>query len=109
MPGAMEDRPVETVDFDAFVGGLDYPVFVVTTVHEDVRAGCLVGFTTQASIDPPRFLVCLSVKNDTYSVARHVRELAVHVLASSQRTDEGDRRSVPIRTTSHRSDDVARD
>jgi flavin reductase (DIM6/NTAB) family NADH-FMN oxidoreductase RutF len=76
--------PVETGEFDAFVAGLDYPVFVVTAAHEDARAGCLVGFTTQASIDPPRFLVCLSVKNHTYRVARHAQVLAVHVLASSQ-------------------------
>lgn len=84
MMPAGEDQPVETGQFDSFVGGLDYPVFVVTAVHKDLRAGCLVGFTTQASIDPPRFLVCLSVKNHTYSVARHARVLAVHVLASSQ-------------------------
>jgi flavin reductase (DIM6/NTAB) family NADH-FMN oxidoreductase RutF len=82
--GPPADQPVETGEFDAFVGGLDYPVFVVTTAHEDARAGCLVGFTTQVSIDPPRFLVCLSVKNHTYNVARHAPALAVHVLASSQ-------------------------
>jgi flavin reductase (DIM6/NTAB) family NADH-FMN oxidoreductase RutF len=71
---------VDTDRFDAFVDGLDYPMFVVTTAHGDERAGCLVGFTTQASIDPPRMLVCLSVANHTYQVARQAELLAVHVL-----------------------------
>ena len=69
-----------TEDFDAFVAGLDHPMFVVTTAHDGERAGCLVGFTTQASVDPPRMLVCLSVANHTYRVARGADLLAVHVL-----------------------------
>ena len=40
----------------------------------------MVGFTTQASIDPPRMLVCLSVKNRTHRVALGADVLAVHVL-----------------------------
>ncbi|WP_203230405.1 flavin reductase family protein [Segeticoccus rhizosphaerae] len=71
-------------EFDPFVRGLDYPMFVVTSAHGGVRAGCLVGFVTQASIDPPRLLVCLSVENHTYRVAREASVLAVHVLASDQ-------------------------
>lgn len=77
-------QPLSTEEFDRLVAGLDYPVFVVTTAHETARAGCLVGFATQVSIDPPRFLVCLSVKNRTYDVARHASLIAVHVLAPSQ-------------------------
>jgi flavin reductase (DIM6/NTAB) family NADH-FMN oxidoreductase RutF len=72
--------------FERFVGGLDYPVFVVTAAAPDgERAGCLIGFATQCSIDPPRFLVCLSVKNRTYEVARQAEFLAVHVLADDDR------------------------
>ncbi|HEX5511323.1 MAG TPA: flavin reductase family protein [Actinomycetales bacterium] len=73
-----------TDEFDPFVAGLDYPMFVVTTATDGgaTRAGCMVGFTTQASIDPPRFLVCLSVKNRTYRVAKDATTLAVHVLDS---------------------------
>src|SRR5690348_6276936 len=81
--GTSPDVPgsgVDTDRFDAFVDGLDYPMFVVTTAHGGERAGCLVGFTTQASIDPPRMLVCLSVANHTYQVARQAELLAVHVL-----------------------------
>lgn len=81
--GAPKNRPLETGEFNVFVDGLDYPVFVVTTAHEGVLAGCLVGFTTQASIDPPRLLVCLSVNNHTFEVARHAPVLAVHLLPSS--------------------------
>ena len=35
-------------------------MFIVTTAADGELAGCLVGFTTQATIDPPRFLVALS-------------------------------------------------
>lgn len=59
---------------------LDYPIFVVTTASDGESAGCLAGFTTQISIDPPRFLVGLSDKNHTYRVAREARRLVVHVL-----------------------------
>jgi flavin reductase (DIM6/NTAB) family NADH-FMN oxidoreductase RutF len=76
---------VATEEFDAFVAGLDYPMFVVTTVSAGERAGCLVGFTTQASINPPRMLVCLSVANHTYRVARDAELLAVHVLDPTER------------------------
>ena len=76
---------LSTEEFDAFVAGLDYPMFVVTTVRAGERAGCLVGFTTQASIDPPRMLVCLSVANHTFRVARDADVLAVHVLDPTAR------------------------
>jgi flavin reductase (DIM6/NTAB) family NADH-FMN oxidoreductase RutF len=78
-------RPLTTEEYDAFVAGLDYPMFVVTTAAEGERSGCLVGFTTQASIDPPRLLVCLSVQNHTYRVASKAELLAVHVLDPGQR------------------------
>jgi flavin reductase (DIM6/NTAB) family NADH-FMN oxidoreductase RutF len=71
---------VDTAEFDAVVEDLDYPMFVVTTVHDGERAGCMVGFTTQVSIDPPRMLVCLSEKNYTRRVAESAELLAVHVL-----------------------------
>jgi flavin reductase (DIM6/NTAB) family NADH-FMN oxidoreductase RutF len=59
---------------------LDYPMFIVTASAGDERAGCLVGFATQCSIDPLRFLVCLSDKNRTFRVARHAELLAVHLV-----------------------------
>jgi flavin reductase (DIM6/NTAB) family NADH-FMN oxidoreductase RutF len=80
----MDGRALTTAEFDAFVDGLDYPMFVVTTTDGAERSGCLVGFTTQASIDPPRFLVCLSEKNHTFRVARGATWLAVHRLGGDQ-------------------------
>ncbi|MCV7067682.1 flavin reductase [Mycolicibacterium farcinogenes] len=67
--------------FDRFVGLLDYPMVVVTARAEDGPAGCLVGFTTQASIDPPRFLAAISKKNHTYAAAQSATHLGVHLLA----------------------------
>ena len=75
-------RPLSTEEFDAFVEGLDYPVFVVTAYDGRDRAGCLVGFATQVSIDPPRLLVCLSEANRTLRVAMGSELLAVHVLGA---------------------------
>ena len=66
--------------FNALLSELDYPMFVVTTAVGDERAGCLVGFATQCSIDPPGFLVCLSKQNHTYRLARTAELLAVHFL-----------------------------
>jgi flavin reductase (DIM6/NTAB) family NADH-FMN oxidoreductase RutF len=71
---------VEPREFNAVMQGIDYPMFVVTTTDGRERAGCMVGFTTQTSIHPPRMLVCLSVKNRTHRVAMAADLLAVHVL-----------------------------
>ena len=63
------------------MGALDYPMLIVTTAAGGERAGCLVGFATQCSIDPPRFLVCVSDKNRTHRVlARGARTAVVHVV-----------------------------
>ena len=76
----MSDTPDEA--FDAIVGELDYPMLIVTAAAGDERAGCLVGFATQTSISPPRFLVCLSEKNRTFRVARDATALGVHFLGA---------------------------
>jgi flavin reductase (DIM6/NTAB) family NADH-FMN oxidoreductase RutF len=72
--------------FDRFVSGLDYPMFIVTAAAAGTpaRAGCLVGFATQCSIDPARFLVCISKNNHTCSVARAAAVLGVHLLGAHQ-------------------------
>lgn len=71
--------------FDQFSDLLDYPMYIVTAAAEGERSGCLVGFATQCSIDPPYFMVCLSVANHTYTVARRAGQLAVHALHRGQR------------------------
>ena len=66
--------------FDDLVASLDYPMFIVTAAGASDRAGCLVGFATQCSIDPAQFVVCLSHRNHTARIAAAAEVLAVHVL-----------------------------
>jgi flavin reductase (DIM6/NTAB) family NADH-FMN oxidoreductase RutF len=66
--------------FNALLGDIDYPMFIVTVSADDERAGCLVGFATQTSIDPARFLVCLSHRNRTHGVALRAEVLGVHLV-----------------------------
>jgi flavin reductase (DIM6/NTAB) family NADH-FMN oxidoreductase RutF len=67
--------------FHAIVSRLDYPMFIATTAVGGEPSGCLVGFATQCSIHPPRFLVCISDKNHTYRVLEAgARAIAVHVV-----------------------------
>jgi flavin reductase (DIM6/NTAB) family NADH-FMN oxidoreductase RutF len=66
--------------FERLVATLDYPLYVVTTALDDHPAGCLIGFATQCSIHPPRFLACLSKKNHTLLLAREAASVAVHIV-----------------------------
>ena len=66
--------------FEELVGGLDYPMFIVTAAAGGQLAGCLVGFATQTSIEPSRFLVCLSRRNQTARVASMADVLVVHLV-----------------------------
>jgi flavin reductase (DIM6/NTAB) family NADH-FMN oxidoreductase RutF len=71
--------------FRALVADADYPMFIVTAAAGRLRAGCLVGFVTQASIDPPRLLTLVSKANRTYRLARRSSRLAVHFLHEANR------------------------
>jgi flavin reductase (DIM6/NTAB) family NADH-FMN oxidoreductase RutF len=64
--------------FHALVGELEYPMFIVTARAGGEPLGCLVGFATQMSIDPPRFAVCLSHRNRTFRRGRDADLLGVH-------------------------------
>jgi flavin reductase (DIM6/NTAB) family NADH-FMN oxidoreductase RutF len=64
--------------FEALVGDLEYPMFIVTARSGEEPLGCLVGFATQTSIDPPRFAVCLSHANRTFRAGRDAELLGVH-------------------------------
>jgi flavin reductase (DIM6/NTAB) family NADH-FMN oxidoreductase RutF len=68
--------------FESIVGRIDYPMFVVTALVDEERAGCLVGFATQCSIDPPRFLVCMSDTNRTTRLVEQgdAAALVVHLV-----------------------------
>lgn len=72
-------------ELDAFTDVLDYPVYVVTAAAGGRQAGCLVGFASQCSLDPPRFMVWLSKANRTYRIARDASHLAVHALRDDQK------------------------
>jgi flavin reductase (DIM6/NTAB) family NADH-FMN oxidoreductase RutF len=73
--------------FEGVVGDLEYPMFIVTArTGGGEPLGCLVGFTTQASIDPPRFITCLSHKNRTYRLGKDATALGVHAVPA----DAGD-------------------
>ncbi len=72
--------------FEALVGDLEYPMFIVTARAGEEPLGCLVGFATQTSIDPPRFAVCLSHANRTFRRGRDAAMLGVHCVPA----DAGD-------------------
>lgn len=68
----------------ALTARADYPIYVVCVEHEDQKAGCVAGFVTQCSIDPVRFLVCVSKANHTYQVAKDSNAMSLHLLGSEQ-------------------------
>jgi flavin reductase (DIM6/NTAB) family NADH-FMN oxidoreductase RutF len=77
---------------DAITTSADYPLYVVTASSGDDagpggddRGGCIVGFATQSSIDPVRFLVCISKVNSTFGVAVRAESLGLHLLGSDQK------------------------
>lgn len=70
--------PSVQTTFARLTAELDAPMLIVTAEAGGERSGCLVGFWTQASIRPPRFLVCISHLNRTYQVAVRAQTLIVH-------------------------------
>jgi flavin reductase (DIM6/NTAB) family NADH-FMN oxidoreductase RutF len=70
---------------DAFFALVDYPYYVVTVrAPDDDMSGCLAGFVTQCSIDPPNFLVCVSKVNHTFAVAERSAGMGLHLLGADQ-------------------------
>jgi flavin reductase (DIM6/NTAB) family NADH-FMN oxidoreductase RutF len=63
---------------------LDFPMAVVTAFDGHEPSGCLVGFHTQCSITPHRWLVCISTANHTYRVAAASEWLVLHLLRDDQ-------------------------
>jgi len=68
--------------FTSIMSSLDNPLIVVTTAEGAERAGCLVGFHAQSSIDPDRYCVWLSKANHTYRVGLRATHLAIHFLTA---------------------------
>jgi flavin reductase (DIM6/NTAB) family NADH-FMN oxidoreductase RutF len=66
--------------FERLVAQLDYPMFIATVAAGGERAGCLIGFATQCSIQPARFLAGISDKNRTFRVASGADSMAIHLV-----------------------------
>src|SRR5688572_30127357 len=83
-PPSPQGRTV-TEGFGELVASTDPAMVVVTVAADGEVDGCLVGFHSQCSIDPPRHAVWLSVANRTYALAQRATHLAVHRLGSGDR------------------------
>jgi flavin reductase (DIM6/NTAB) family NADH-FMN oxidoreductase RutF len=68
--------------FSTIMNSLDAPLIVVTASDGTERAGCLVGFHVQSSIEPARFCVWLSKANHTYRIALRATHLGIHFLTA---------------------------
>lgn len=77
--------------FHAIVARLSYPMLVITAsaaTGSDGRmekSGCLVGFSTQCSLEPPVYAVWVSQVNHTHEVARSASHLGLHFLSQAER------------------------
>lgn len=83
------DRVQDLVDppgsLDLFFDVVDYSYYVVTVRSTDGdMSGCLAGFVTQCSIEPPNFLVCISKANHTFDIAQRSPSIGLHLLGADQ-------------------------
>jgi flavin reductase (DIM6/NTAB) family NADH-FMN oxidoreductase RutF len=61
-------------------------MYIVTVVGADgERDGCLIGFGTQCSIKPPRFIACISKENRTFDAVLTADAVVVHFLGAAQK------------------------
>ncbi|HWJ97937.1 MAG TPA: flavin reductase [Acidimicrobiales bacterium] len=72
-----------TDPFDQLMTSANPAMVVVTAAAGDERAGCLVGFHAQSSMDPHGYAVLLSKANHTFDVAVRATHLAVHFLTDA--------------------------
>jgi flavin reductase (DIM6/NTAB) family NADH-FMN oxidoreductase RutF len=69
----------------AYTERIDFPYYVITVRTADGEmSGCLAGFVTQCSIDPPNFLVCIAKVNHTFLVAERSEAMGLHLLGDDQ-------------------------
>jgi flavin reductase (DIM6/NTAB) family NADH-FMN oxidoreductase RutF len=75
----------QTDELAPFSERVDYAYYVVTArTDEGILGGCLAGFVTQCSIDPPNFIVCISKVNHTFGIAERSTALGLHLLGRDQ-------------------------
>lgn len=70
--------------FADLVAAMDGAMLVVTAAVGEERDGCLVGFHSQSSIHPARYVVWLSTANRTWRLAQRAEHLGVHLLDRAQ-------------------------
>jgi flavin reductase (DIM6/NTAB) family NADH-FMN oxidoreductase RutF len=72
-------------DLAPFLERVDYPYYVLTVrTSDEEMSGCLAGFVTQCSIDPPNFVACISRLNHTLDVAVRSSAMGLHLLGEHQ-------------------------
>jgi flavin reductase (DIM6/NTAB) family NADH-FMN oxidoreductase RutF len=72
-------------DLAPFFERVDYPYYLLTVrAPDEEMSGCLAGFVTQCSIDPPNFLACISRLNHTLGVAMRASAMGLHLLGQDQ-------------------------
>jgi flavin reductase (DIM6/NTAB) family NADH-FMN oxidoreductase RutF len=72
-------------DLGPFFTRVDYPYYVVTVrAPDEEMSGCLAGFVTQCSIEPPNFIACISRLNHTLGVAMRSAAMGLHLLGDDQ-------------------------
>jgi flavin reductase (DIM6/NTAB) family NADH-FMN oxidoreductase RutF len=81
--------PSADVRMKQLLGESDAPMWILTVATGQERSGCLVGFATQASIDPPRFLICVSRVNHTFGLAMRAEHVAVHAAPAPEDDRDG--------------------
>lgn len=65
--------------FESITDRSRHPMVIATVSSIDGEAaGCLVGFHTRCSVEPARYLVCLSTRNRSFEVASEVDTMVVH-------------------------------
>jgi flavin reductase (DIM6/NTAB) family NADH-FMN oxidoreductase RutF len=70
--------------FDAVMRRRNPDMVVVTVAVGDERAGCLIGFHSQCSIEPDRYALWLSKANHTCRLALRATHFGLHFLAEDQ-------------------------
>jgi riboflavin-specific deaminase-like protein len=84
-PGRVSGGRNTVEAFHRLMSDVELPMVIVTAGHDGKRSGCLVGFSAQASIDPPRYTVWISKHNHTYGIASRADVLTVHFPSADQR------------------------
>jgi flavin reductase (DIM6/NTAB) family NADH-FMN oxidoreductase RutF len=75
----------EAKDLAPYFDRVDFPYYLLTVRSPDEEmSGCLAGFVTQCSIDPPNFVACISHLNHTLGVAVRSLAMGLHLLGQDQ-------------------------